>query len=282
MAPAVLAAFVQAAGDTSGGGSQHGGTVVAQSFNGNVTGIAASRINVEGPGGSATLTGCAPGPAVGYLGTVIPAAAETDVLLCQGGSPTLPSPADVSIPSADCATRCGQLPAGNKTGVKFHDVDQNGVQGPGEPGLIGWTIHVFDTATMALVQSTVTVAANPGSIPPTPDGFYSFILLAGNYTVCEAQQAGWQQTAPLVVPPPAGETLALCAPFADGERAHAGAARLQLHDRGGLGLREQRLRQLPAREWHLSEVPEPGPDQYVHAQCGPAADPEDHRRRGDR
>ena len=48
----------------------------------------------------------------------------------------------------------------------------------------------------------------------TPDGFYSFDPLPpGNYTVCEALQAGWTQTAPLAVPPPAGETLANCAPF---------------------------------------------------------------------
>jgi hypothetical protein len=80
--------------------------------------------------------------------------------------------------------------------------------------LIGWTIHLFDTATKALLQSTVTAAANAGP-PQTPDGFYSFFSLGvGSYTVCEAQQAGWTQTAPLAVPPPNGETLADCAPFA--------------------------------------------------------------------
>ena len=31
--------------------------------------------------------------------------------------------------------------------------------------------------------------------------------------MCEELQAGWTQTAPLAVPPPAGETLANCAPF---------------------------------------------------------------------
>ena len=57
-------AFVQAAGDTTGGSPQ-GGTVVAQSFNGNVTGIATSQITVNGPGGTAKLTGCAPAPPSG-------------------------------------------------------------------------------------------------------------------------------------------------------------------------------------------------------------------------
>ncbi len=59
MAPGVTPAFVQAAGDTTGGGSPKGGTVNAKSFNGNVTGIAASQISVEGAtAGTATLTGC--------------------------------------------------------------------------------------------------------------------------------------------------------------------------------------------------------------------------------
>ena len=64
----------------------------------------------------------------------------------------------MSLPTSDCATRCGALQAGSKTGVKFNDLNHNGMQDAGEPGLIGWTIHVFDTATLALVQSTVTEA----------------------------------------------------------------------------------------------------------------------------
>ena len=47
--------------------------------------------------------------------------------------------------------------------MKFHDLNQNGTQDAGEPGLIGWTIHVFDTATKALLQSAVTAAANAGA-----------------------------------------------------------------------------------------------------------------------
>jgi hypothetical protein len=55
------------------------------------------------------------------------------------------------------------------------------------------------------------VAAHP--LTPTLDGFYIFVPTPGSHTVCEALQAGWQQTAPLAVPPTAGETLANCAPF---------------------------------------------------------------------
>jgi hypothetical protein len=211
----VLPAFVQAAGDTSGGGSQQGGTVLAQSFSNNVTGIAASQINVEGPGGVANLKGCLANPSGTYLGAVIPAAAEIDTQVCPGGSPTFPDPAAATLATlANCSARCGALPAGNKNGVKFLDTNQNGKQDLGEPGLPGWTIHLFDTVTHALLQSTVTAAANVGP-PPTPDGFYSFFSLGnGNYTVCEALQAGWTQTAPGVLPPPVGETVVDCAPFA--------------------------------------------------------------------
>jgi hypothetical protein len=212
-------AFIEAAGDILGGDAK-GGTITAQSFNADVTGPAGSQLKVDGPAappasvGSVTLTGCG-NQALTYLGQVLPAAARHNVTLCAGGSPPFPAPADTAIfPLANCSNSCGALPAGNKNGVKFNDINHNGTQELGEPGLPGWTIHLFDTATKALLQSTVTAAANVGP-PPTPDGFYSFFSLgAGSYTVCEAQQAGWTQTAPLAVPPPAGETLADCAPFA--------------------------------------------------------------------
>ena len=59
----VTPAFVQAAGDANGRRAG-GGTVIAKSFNGNVTGIAASQINVLGPGGTRDAQGPAsPTPA---------------------------------------------------------------------------------------------------------------------------------------------------------------------------------------------------------------------------
>ena len=131
-------------------------------------------------------------------------------------------------------------PAGNKSGVKFNDLNQNGVQDAGEPGLPGWTIHVFDTATMALVQSTVT--RRPTRAPATPDGFYSFTLTPGSYTVCEALQAGWTQTAPLAVPPPVGETLANCAPFGAANGLTLGPRGYSFTITAERGLLGQRLR----------------------------------------
>ncbi|MGA9364473.1 MAG: SdrD B-like domain-containing protein [Bacteroidota bacterium] len=69
------------------------------------------------------------------------------------------------------------------TGVVFHDLNGNGVQDPGEPGLPGWTINLLGAAT----RSTTTNAS----------GIYIFgFLNPGTYTVSEVLQTGWVQTAP--------------------------------------------------------------------------------------
>ena len=107
------------------------------------------------------------------------------------------------------------LSAEDRVGLTFQDLNNNGVQDPGEPGLVGWTIHVFDTATKELLQSMLTEASGPGP-PPTGDGFYFFVLDPGNYTICVALQEGWTQTAPPFAPPPPEATLADCTSYTDG------------------------------------------------------------------
>jgi hypothetical protein len=72
---------------------------------------------------------------------------------------------------------------GSICGIKFNDLDGDGLQDPGELGLPNWTINLTGTAT-----TTATTNAN---------GLYCFNNLpAGNYTVTETQQTGWQQTFP--------------------------------------------------------------------------------------
>jgi len=69
---------------------------------------------------------------------------------------------------------------------KFDDQDGNGVQGPGEGGLSGWTIQIVDQS-MNVVASPVT----------GPQGATCIGLPApAVYTAFELPQAGWTQTFP--------------------------------------------------------------------------------------
>lgn len=69
-------------------------------------------------------------------------------------------------------------------GVKFNDLNGNGVRDTGEPGLGNWTISVADQNNNT--HTTTTDAS----------GNYSFTVPAGSYTVSEALLSGWSQTAP--------------------------------------------------------------------------------------
>ncbi|GEM_PF-3315751 len=75
---------------------------------------------------------------------------------------------------------------GQISGMKYNDLNGDGSRTPGEPGLKGWTIHLYSSSG-DLVDSTVTAA----------DGHYAFTNLEdGIYTVTEVEKAGWTQTAP--------------------------------------------------------------------------------------
>ncbi|HRW82399.1 MAG TPA: SdrD B-like domain-containing protein [Methanothrix sp.] len=73
----------------------------------------------------------------------------------------------------------------NISGVKFNDLNGNGIQDDDEPGLPGWTI------TLVAPDGTET------STTTADDGSYRFEgLAAGSYTVSEVSQDGWTPTAP--------------------------------------------------------------------------------------
>jgi uncharacterized repeat protein (TIGR01451 family)/fimbrial isopeptide formation D2 family protein len=94
-----------------------------------------------------------------------------------------------AVPAADiqsifAAGKKGKCTATIK-GVKFNDLNGNGVRDAGEPGLAGWTIKVTDQN------------GNSHSVITDTQGNYSFTVPApGNYTVAEGGQSGWTQTAP--------------------------------------------------------------------------------------
>jgi hypothetical protein len=80
-----------------------------------------------------------------------------------------------------------------KSGIKFKDLNANGVRDDGEPALEGWTINVIGTTGMdKLYQDSTTTNAN---------GEYKFMLPPGTYDVYETCPAGnWYQS----LPKPAG------------------------------------------------------------------------------
>ncbi|WP_270934322.1 CARDB domain-containing protein [Falsiroseomonas oryzae] len=89
--------------------------------------------------------------------------------------------ADVSI---------GNVRTASISGMKFEDVNGNGLRETGENGVEGWTIFI-DANGDGLLQdseaSTLTAA----------DGTYRFTgLLPGSYVIAEVQRAGWVQTTP--------------------------------------------------------------------------------------
>jgi cysteine-rich repeat protein len=89
--------------------------------------------------------------------------------------------------SDGCSATC-EIEAGDIFGVKFNDINANGVLDAGEPNLEGWEINLYDYAV-----STTT----PISVATTTISGYSFPNLDfGSYVVTEVNQAGWTQTTP--------------------------------------------------------------------------------------
>ncbi len=81
------------------------------------------------------------------------------------------------------------------SGQAFDDLNGNGTEDPGEPGLPGWTIDLLDSSGTVIATTTTDAS-----------GDYSFPDLGpGTYTVQEELQPGWTQTAP---PPPGTYTVA--------------------------------------------------------------------------
>jgi hypothetical protein len=68
-------------------------------------------------------------------------------------------------------------------GALFFDVDHDGMFGPDEVGLAGWTVQVIGP-----VNASAITDGNGGYTIPG--------LTAGSYTVCVMPPMGWSQTAP--------------------------------------------------------------------------------------
>jgi hypothetical protein len=137
-----------------------------------------------GPGGPYTLTVTIPncyyqidfvcGYAIDQLGPV--------------GSNVFYTPQDRLISADNGGSHAGCDAGGSISGVKYKDVDGDGVRDAGEPGLKDWVIYVD------LNNNGVKDANEPASVTKA-DGSYTISNLpAGNYKVREVQQAGWVAT----------------------------------------------------------------------------------------
>lgn len=99
--------------------------------------------------------------------------------------------------------RFGNRGALSVSGLKWNDLDADGVRNSGEPGLAGWTIRLVGG------PRNVDVTTITGG-----DGRYGFNdLEPGAYTVTEAGPAGWVQTWP---PAPGAHEIVLTAQSAGG------------------------------------------------------------------
>jgi thermitase len=75
--------------------------------------------------------------------------------------------------------------------LKFNDLNGNGVQNLGEPGLPGWVIQIKDAGGNVVATITTGFLGSNCTSVPAP----------ATYTVSEVLLPGWIQTAPLPVPP---------------------------------------------------------------------------------
>ncbi|MFN9370747.1 MAG: SdrD B-like domain-containing protein [Planctomycetaceae bacterium] len=77
---------------------------------------------------------------------------------------------------------------GSISGLKFNDLNGNGVQDTGEPGIENWTIYLDQNQNGQLDSGEM-------SVKTTSNGNFQFNqLAAGTYRVREVLQTGWQQT----------------------------------------------------------------------------------------
>jgi hypothetical protein len=77
---------------------------------------------------------------------------------------------------------------GSISGVKFNDLNGDGIQQDNEPGASGWTVFLDTNDNLILDPGERSTVTNGG-------GNYSFTGLApGTYRVREVVQAGWFQT----------------------------------------------------------------------------------------
>ncbi|HEY6564697.1 MAG TPA: SdrD B-like domain-containing protein, partial [Pirellulaceae bacterium] len=87
---------------------------------------------------------------------------------------------------------------GQIVGIKWHDLDADGIRDPNEPGLPGWQINITGTNNQGQVISASTLTRQDDPLTPENEaGTYEFTHLPfGFYTVSEVLQPSWFQSYP--------------------------------------------------------------------------------------
>jgi hypothetical protein len=154
-------------------------------------------------------------------------------------------------------------------GVKYDDLNANGVRDPGEPGLNGWTIRAFDDDGEA--GSAVTA---PCPVPADGDGCYRISgLFFTTYSVCEDAQANWFQSQPASgachVIDTSNDFGPGVGPADFGNYRHASVIIMKFEDVNGDGVVQGT--DPPINDWHMGVFEAGGPlivDGFTGEQCG--------------
>jgi hypothetical protein len=194
--------------NADGVGIGTGGLINVQSYNGKVTGTTPGHIDAHGQpaGGTIHITDCLNG---GYSGTTNPVTAPVTGV-CGSPSPFFPANVTTAFGLDGVIwAACQAGPSVSKSGLKWNDLNGNGVRDPGEPGIAGWPIHI--------TVGGVDISGSP--FLTDASGFYSVMLTSTpggstTYLVCEGVGPipGMVQTAPnasTTDPNPPSDTVAL-------------------------------------------------------------------------
>src|SRR3989442_9921223 len=97
----------------------------------------------------------------------------------------------VTSGSSETGNDFGNFQRGTKSGVKFNDLNGNGIKDGGEPGLSGWTILAYtDGNGDGTLSATEAVAVPAATAITDVTGAYTLTLNPGTYVVCEVRQMG--------------------------------------------------------------------------------------------
>lgn len=136
-------------------------------------------------------------PGTYTVGEVVPAGWDLTKVECiygdQSVGEAIPNGKQIELDAGDTVTcTFTNTKLGEIHGMKFNDLNGNGIKDQNEPGLSDWTINLFDGVA---TTSAVTMSDDPDTEDVDETGMYWFTNLpVGTYTVTEVKQNGWTQT----------------------------------------------------------------------------------------